>query len=95
MTTVPDTLLKIKEVKEILQVSDWVIYELMDTGGLQFIRFGRARRVRLKDLEKLIQTGWAYQPKPRRLKRQRRSSARVPEVHVQLEAKPEKGDAQE
>jgi excisionase family DNA binding protein len=42
---VSDGLLTVEEARRFLSVSRSTIYELMDTGALPYVRFGRMRRV--------------------------------------------------
>jgi excisionase family DNA binding protein len=50
-----NTLLKAKEVAEILQISRAMAYTLMQRGEIPTVRIGRARRVRPEDLIKYIE----------------------------------------
>ena len=50
-----NTLLKAKDVAEILQVSRAMAYNLMQRGEIPTVRIGKARRVRPEDLIKYIE----------------------------------------
>lgn len=51
-----NTLLKAKEVAEILQISRAMAYTLMQRGEIPTVRIGKARRVRPEDLIKYIES---------------------------------------
>jgi excisionase family DNA binding protein len=51
-----NTLLKAKEVAEILQISRAMAYNLMLRGELPTVRIGKCRRVRPEDLIKYIES---------------------------------------
>ena len=51
-----NTLLKAKDVAEILQVSRAMAYNLMQRGEIPTVRIGKARRVRPEDLIKYIES---------------------------------------
>jgi excisionase family DNA binding protein len=50
-----NTLLKAKDVAEILQISRAMAYILMQRGEIPTVRIGKARRVRPEDLIKFIE----------------------------------------
>ena len=50
-----NTLLKAKDVAEILQISRAMAYNLMQRGEIPTVRIGKARRVRPEDLIKYIE----------------------------------------
>jgi len=50
-----NTLLKAKDVAEILQISRAMAYNLMQSGEIPTVRIGKARRVRPEDLIKYIE----------------------------------------
>jgi excisionase family DNA binding protein len=51
-----NTLLKAKEVADILQISRAMAYTLMQRGDIPTVRIGKARRVRPEDLIKYIES---------------------------------------
>jgi excisionase family DNA binding protein len=51
-----NTLLKAKDVAEILQISRAMAYTLMQRGEIPTVRIGKARRVRPEDLIKYIES---------------------------------------
>jgi excisionase family DNA binding protein len=51
-----NTLLKAKEVAEILQISSPMAYTQMQRGEIHTVRIGKARRVRPEDLIKYIES---------------------------------------
>jgi excisionase family DNA binding protein len=51
-----NTLLKAKEVAEILQISRAMAYTLMQRGEIPTVRIGKARRVKPEDLIKYIES---------------------------------------
>jgi excisionase family DNA binding protein len=51
-----NTLLKAKDVAEILQISRAMAYNLMQRGEIPTVRIGKARRVRPEDLIKYIES---------------------------------------
>ena len=51
-----NTLLKAKDVAEILQISRAMAYSLMQRGEIPTVRIGKARRVRPEDLIKYIES---------------------------------------
>jgi excisionase family DNA binding protein len=51
-----NTLLKAKDVAEILQISRAMAYCLMQRGEIPTVRIGKCRRVRLEDLIKYIES---------------------------------------
>jgi excisionase family DNA binding protein len=51
-----NTLLKAKEVAEILKISRAMAYTLMQRGEIPTVRIGKARRVRPEDLIKYIES---------------------------------------
>ena len=51
-----NTLLKAKDVAEILQISRAMAYNLMLRGEIPTVRIGKARRVRPEDLIKYIES---------------------------------------
>lgn len=52
---VPDRLLKVKEVAEVLGLGKSKVYEMMQAGELPVVRIGTARRVPLLELQRWIQ----------------------------------------
>jgi excisionase family DNA binding protein len=51
-----NTLLKAKDVAEILQISRAMAYSLMQRGEIPTVRIGKAQRVRPEDLIKYIES---------------------------------------
>jgi len=51
-----NTLLKAKDVAEILQINQVMAYNLMQRGEIPTVRIGKARRVRPEDLIKYIES---------------------------------------
>jgi excisionase family DNA binding protein len=51
-----NTLLKAKDVAEILQISRAMAYTLMQRGEIPTVRIGKSRRVRPEDLIKYIES---------------------------------------
>jgi excisionase family DNA binding protein len=51
-----NTLLKAKDIAEILQISRAMAYNLMQRGEIPTVRIGKARRVRPEDLIKYIES---------------------------------------
>jgi len=51
-----NTLLKAKDVAEILQISRAMAYNLMQRGEIPTVRIGKCRRVRPEDLIKYIES---------------------------------------
>jgi excisionase family DNA binding protein len=47
-------LLNVKEAAKYLGVGRTLVYKLMDTGRLAYIKLGRVRRIRFSDLEQLV-----------------------------------------
>lgn len=57
--TTPDTLRTIPEAQAALKVSRGFIYTLRDRGALEFVKLGRAARIRQSSIDRLIQAGAA------------------------------------
>lgn len=55
----PDTLLTIAEAQVALKVSRGFLYELRARGALEFIKLGRASRIRQSSIDRLVQAGAA------------------------------------
>lgn len=55
----PDTLRTIPEAQAALKVSRGFIYTLRDRGALEFVKLGRAARIRQSSIDRLIQAGAA------------------------------------
>jgi excisionase family DNA binding protein len=58
-TTTADTLRTIPEAQAALKVSRGFIYTLRDRGALEFVKLGRAARIRQSSIDRLIQGGAA------------------------------------
>lgn len=56
-TNTPDTLRTIPEAQAALKVSRAFLYILRDRGALEFVKLGRAARIRQSSIDRLIQTG--------------------------------------
>lgn len=54
-----DTLRTIPEAQAALKVSRGFIYILRDRGALEFVKLGRAARIRQSSIDRLIQAGAA------------------------------------
>lgn len=54
-----DTLLTIAEAQAALKVSRGFLYALRDRGALEFIKLGRASRIRQSSIDRLVQAGAA------------------------------------
>ena len=50
----PPHLVSVREACEILRLSRSTLYELMDAGRLGFVRIGRARRLAVAELQRLV-----------------------------------------
>lgn len=59
-----DRLLRIKEVADILSVSEGTVYNLVNRGELKFVHISNRRRVRASDLEKFIKSLGKVRPRP-------------------------------
>lgn len=46
---------KVAQVCEVLNLSQPMVYRLMDSGRLPYVRFGRARRVKRADVVRLLE----------------------------------------
>lgn len=57
MSTAPDTLCTIPEAQAALKVSRGFLYTLRDRGALEFVKLGRAARIRQSSIDRLIQAG--------------------------------------
>lgn len=55
MATDPKALCKVSEAAQVLSVSRSKTYQLMDDGTLPYVKFGKARRIKRADLERLIE----------------------------------------
>lgn len=53
----PDALLTIPEAQAALKVSRGFIYILRDRGALDFVKLGRAARIRQSSIDRLVQDG--------------------------------------
>lgn len=47
-------LVRVAEVAELLTLSRSKVYQLMETGDLPYVRFGKSRRVPLEAVDRLI-----------------------------------------
>lgn len=55
----PDTLRTIPEAQAALKVSRGFLYTLRNRGALEFVKLGRAARIRQSSIDRLIQAGAA------------------------------------
>lgn len=55
----PDRLLTIAEAQATLKVSRGFLYALRARGALEFVKLGRASRIRQSAIDRLVQTGAA------------------------------------
>lgn len=54
-TDPPQALARVPEVAKYLSLSRSKIYQLMESGSLPYVRFGRCRRIRWSDVQALVE----------------------------------------
>lgn len=53
--TRPTALCTVREAAKVLSVSRSKVYQLMDSGSLPYVKFGKSRRLKFADVERLIE----------------------------------------